>query len=719
MDSNSKKRFNRNFKTRTTYIFFICLLLVLVFAVRLIWLYNSKYRSLASEQRLKTIEIPASRGNIYDRNGKILAESIKISSLYYFPGNISDTDKIKLQSALRDILSLSDDKIEEILNSKERVKVSNKLTPEETKKIKDLKLNCLSISVENSRAYPLESSLSYVLGFVDSDNEGQYGIESKYNDILKGKPGLNLYTGTRDGDIISYDKNEKYSATAGSDISLTIDETINNIVSKASSDAYDKFNPKSISIIVTDVNKNEVLAMENFPRYNSNNPREGRTEEEKNEIGKLEGEEKLNKYYDIWRNISVSNVYEPGSVFKLITSAIAIEENTSNSKSEYYCNGLYKEIPGVTIRCVNWFEPHGKQTLKEALANSCNPSFVQIGQDIGTNKFYEYLKAFGFGQTTGIDIGAEETGLIPNNIEEIKPVRLATMSYGHGISVTPIQMITAANAVVNGGYIITPKLVKEIKSDEEDKTVEKEIKRQVISSDTSDQMKELMVNNVENGVASAVKMANYSIGGKSGTSIKIDDDGAYTSEKTVASFYSVFPMEKPEYSILVVVDEPKGQNSGNSVAGSISREIIKEIIDYQNIDKKVDINKEEEEIKVPNFTGETLKSAIKIAKDNNLRINIENTTMDDSIIITSQSIEEGTKVEEDTVVDLAADDTGKALIKVPNLENYSEYDVKKRLEDVNLKLVNKGDISKGKVLKTNPSAGELVESGSSLELIYE
>ena len=614
--------FHNNFKNKTIIIFIMAILVSFIFSVRIIWLYNSEYKDRAYAQQLKTVEIPAERGNIQDFNGKILAENIKTNALYFFPEYIEDENKVELANSMKNILDLNSDDIDNILNSKKTYKVSNYLKKDQVEKINGLKSNSLVITTENRRYYPGGSALSYILGFVDGDGNGVYGIEKYYNDLLKGKSGINIRSNSKNENSILFKDKESIEAISGKNIKLNIDENINTIVSNVAKEAFDKYEPKSISIIVSEPSTNKIIALENFPRFNSNSPREGRTEEEQDILSNLAKDEKLDKFYEIWRNIAISDVYEPGSVFKLITTAIALEEGTSNEDSTYICKGIYDDIPGVKIKCISWYDPHGVQTLKEALANSCNPSYVQIAKEIGNVKFYNYTKAFGFGTKTGIDLVGEENGIIPKTVNDINITELATMSYGHGISVTPIQMITAANAVVNGGYLIEPRIV-DINNEEN-----KVVKRQVISEETSKKMRDLLENVVNNGNGNRVKAHNYRVGGKSGTTIKIEN-GIYTSEKTITSFYSTFPIDNPKYSVLVVVDEPKGENTGNAVAGSISKNINDEIVKLKNLEDKNYSKIGITQVEVPNLIGESLKNAIKILRANELKGNILNTSLNE------------------------------------------------------------------------------------------
>lgn len=713
---NRKFNFDKKFKNRTIAIFLLSIIMVFIFAGRMIYLYNSKYKTRAAQQRLKVVKIPAQRGKIFDSSGNIIARNVKVNCLYFFPKDLKENSKNKLIQGFSTILGMDSSEIDEVLNSEDIVRVKENLTSEQVKKIRELDENSLSLTVENRRYYPEGSTLSYVLGFTNSDGNGLYGVESYYDNYLRGKYGLNIFSGSRNGSIISFEENKEFKSDIGKDITLNIDQGISALVSNILKEANEKYKPKSISVIVTDPMTNRIIAMENYPRFNSNNPRQGRNKEEKKELESLSEKERLNKYYDIWRNKCISDIYEPGSVYKLVTSAIGLEEGVFDENSNYECKGFYNIASGVTIKCVSWYDPHGKQTMEEALANSCNPSFAQMSEQIGYAKMHQYLKSFGFGELTGIDLVGEQKGLIPDSASSMNIAQLCTMSYGHGISATPIQVITAANAIVNGGYVITPRVLNKVgdKKVEDDKEL---VKRQVISKSTSDRMKQLMINNVENGGANAVKSSQYTVGGKSGTTIKLED-GVYTSEKTIASFYAAFPMEDPKYSVLVVVDEPTGMNSGNAVAGEITKKINDEIAKLKNLNK---VNKETDitDVEVPDFTGETLRNAVNKANAKGIKIEIVNTSDNDGIIIKSQSIDPGTKINHTKVITLVADDSGESTVKVPDLVGKYKNEALSILKDTNLKIIHTGDSKKTRIIKTNPPADDFLRQKDTLELIYE
>ncbi|WP_300408335.1 penicillin-binding transpeptidase domain-containing protein [Lagierella sp.] len=717
MKKRRRTNFNRKFKNRTIGIFLISLIMLFVFAARMIYLYNSIYKTKAAEQRTRILKIPAKRGQILDSSGNVLAKNVKVNCLYYFPQDLKEDSRNKIINGFSTILDMSGEEIDKVLASKKTVRVKENLTSKQVKEIRDLGENSLSLTVENRRYYPEGTSLSYVLGFTNSDGEGLYGVENFYDNFLKGKYGLNIFAGSRNGSLISFEDNREVKSHEGKNITLNIEQSISGIIGNILRDAQEKYSPKSISVIVTNPMTNKVIAMENSPRFDSNNPRKGRTEEEQKELDGLKDKEKLNKLYDIWRNRCISDIYEPGSVYKLITAAVGLEEGVFTERDTYECKGYYNITKGVTIKCYRWYDPHGIQTMEEALANSCNPSFAQMAEQIGYAKMHQYLKAFGFGDLTGIDLIGEQKGLIPSSASSMNIAQLVTMSYGHGIAATPIQVITACNALINGGYLITPTIANKIDG-KELHPKEELVKRQVISQKTSERMKALMVNNVENGGANAVKSPYYSVGGKSGTTIKLEN-GVYTSEKTVASFYSAFPMEKPEFSVLVVVDEPKGMNSGNAVAGDIAKRVNDEIAKLKNINKGSSTESELTDIDVPNFVGETLRNAVNIANSKGIKIEIINTSDSDGIIIKGQSVDAGAKINKNKVISLIADDSGEAAVKIPELVGKYKNEALSILKDTNLKITHTGDSEKSRIIKTNPPVNDFIRQGDTLELIYE
>ena len=725
---NKKRNSNdRITKNRVAVLFILCLLLGFVFFIRLFQLQiagGDVYRKEAQIQKTKTINIPASRGAIYDRNHNILAQNVKMNTVYVTPQSIKEEDKTKIAESLGSIINLDSSAIIEKMEDTKPVKLATGLTIDQVqaiyKLIEENNYKSISINSETNRFYPNGRMGSYLLGFTDLENKGVYGVENTFDKDLRGTPGKNILYGR----AVPKDQGNLFEPTAGKELSLTIDYKIQSIINKYGEETMKKYNPKKMSVIVMKPKTGEVLGMENFPKYDPNNPRVGRTEEEKKLIEEMDPEERTNYYYDIWRSFSINDTYEPGSVFKAITAAVALEEKTTKEDSKYVCEGFITDIPGVKIRCHRWYDPHGEQTLSEALNNSCNPAFVQIIREIGKEKFFKYLSGFGFGEKTGIKLPGEEKGLIPKNVDSIGEAELATLSYGHGLSATPIQMITAMNAVVNGGYIIQPKLVlsEEEKNEEEVKIEDNKnivVKRQVISEETSAKMNELLYSVINEGTGSTVSIPGYKIGGKSGTSIKLED-GQYKDNKTDASFFISYPVDNPKYTILVVVDEPQGDNGGNTVAGPVAKNILEDIIRENKY--PADYNQDEEiaaqNISVPDVTGMTLKNATRTLRDQGLQSLIYNSSTDINMIIQQQSPQAYTKVSAGTAVELVADPSGLALIKIPDLVNDNmDYGIA-QLKELGIEYQLSGD-TEGKIIKTEPEAGTLIEPGSKIKIIIK
>lgn len=505
-------------------------------------------------------------------------------------------------------------------------------------------------------------------------------------------------------------KKETVEADQGNDVVLTIDERIQEFVSKFGEENYNKYKPKKLSIIVMDPNNGDVLALDNYPKYDPNFPRKSLDEKEQKLFESLSDEAVTEKYYDMWRSFAVNDVYEPGSVFKFITASAAYEEKTANDSINYRCDGEV-EVDDTILRCYRYYDPHGDQNFVEAMDHSCNPAFIKIAQDLGKEKMYEYIKKFGFGKKTGIDLPAEEEGIIPKSLDEISNVRLATLSYGHGIAVTPIQMITAINAVVNGGNLYKPRIVKEIEDSDTNNVFvnNSQVVRRVISKETSKKMREMMKSGVEHGTADGAKISGYDVGGKTGTSVKFVD-GAYQMETTVASFLGVFPSENPKYTILAVIDEPKGASSGNVVAASCVKNIIKSIIDLEGILPDSSAETDSEEVEVPDIVGLKVLDAVNLLIENGLEHSITSFEVDSDDLVLSQAPAKGEKIRKGSIVDIMTENNLIGKVEVPDILNLKFKDARSILDSMHLSYdEHKGD---SVISYQKPSAGFYVEEGS-------
>lgn len=667
----------KKLSNRLTFFYVLAILLSLGLLGRIVYIqkYNDDYKTLADEQRKNIKEVNPPRGNIYDSQGNALAETVKSNSLYLYPYYVND--ELRLVEFLEKSLGLDNKEIQRAIKSEDKFRLKEKLNGDEIDKINTANLAGLKIETDSERSYPNEDYAAHVLGFIDGEGHGLYGLEAYYDEVLFGEPGLNIESKSATGGSIPYEKPEKQEAFKGSDLVLTINPTIQGLVDKYGKETYEEFRPKKLAVIVMDPNNGNILAMENFPNYDPNEPRKSVQEEYKNE--KLSDEELTNHLFERWRSFATNDVYEPGSIFKCVTAAAAYEEKLATDNTVFPCDGIMEEVEGMPVYCHVYPEGHGNQNIEEAMANSCNPAFTQMGFALGSEKMYEYINTFGFNEPTKIDLPGEIAGMIPETVDDLTKARLATTSFGHGIALTPIQVATAISAIVNGGTLYQPKIVAKLIDGKTGKeTSVKDIKvREVISENTSNRMKELMVYGVDHGTANGAQIPGFAIAGKTGTSEKFVD-GAYNPDITVASFVGVYPVDKPEYVILTVADEPEGATSGNVVTAPLVKNIIEGLIEMrseiatreiysdtpqENTANEVEVATEETEyteeitdepkqLEVPDVTGYSVDLGIIILNEYGFFANISSDAYDEDSIIILQEPMGGEYVPEGSTIDL-------------------------------------------------------------------
>lgn len=570
------------------------------------------YRSKANNQQLDSFTITANRGTIYDSKGKILAQSSTVWDVIINPGDIEQFDKDKKEQickSLADICEVDYNKLMEVCSKTNmryytvKAKV-NKETKDAISRLRiDNKLATYSVyTVENSkREYPNESLASSVIGFVNYDGDGVLGVEAYYNEYLQGVDGKIVTARDANGKAMPYDYETRYEAQNGNSLYLTIDEVLQYSLEKNLELALTQHKVQNRACgIIMNAKTGAILAMATAPNFNLNNPGElsdyfkaqydeyetelrEKSEESEEEIEKklkTKREELCNRQ---WNNKAISELYIPGSVFKVITAASALEEQllTPDTVVANCVGGT--TVAGVPIRCWNW-GGHGTMTLQGALIKSCNPSFIAIGNLLGARNFSNYLEAFGITEKTGIDLPGEASSLYVS-YDRMGPVELASSAFGQTNKITPLQMITAYAAAVNGGYLVTPHVVDKIVDSTGNviKTNTTEVKRQVISEETSAQMRVMLENVVENNGGSNAYIQGFSIGGKSGTSEKLDE---YTSAnmRYVGSMCCFTPANDPEIIMLVMVDEPfNGKYYGSAVAAPVISAVFSECLENVGI----------------------------------------------------------------------------------------------------------------------------------------
>ncbi len=640
---------NRN---RLLIFFLIITLLVIALTGRLVFIqvyWSEELTALARDQQNKNIVEKARRGDIIDRNGDKMAFSVKTFSVWVNASTIKKVDETA--TLIAETLDIAANPLIQAINNATttHVKIVSDLTKSEADLLRSKGIRGITIAEETKRIYPYGSLASHVLGNVNVDDDGFLGLELYYNAFLKGTPGEYYITTDVHGRQLAYGEEEITAAVNGSTVQLTIDDTIQYFVEQRLQEAMIEFEAKQISVVIMDPYTGEILSMASKPDFNLNSPRDPGESMEQELWNDMTLDERMNYLNQMWRNPVISNTYEPGSTFKAITSAIAIEEKVATVDTETVCNGIHY-VNGVPLRCWNYPRSHGHQTFIQAFANSCNPSYIQIGSKIGADTFYEYMEAFGLMDKTGIDLPAESSSItVP--LSRVGPIELATLSYGHGLNVTMLQMVTAVSALVNGGELMTPYLVKGIYDASGEAIVETQpsVVRRVISQATSETMKDMLRYAATSG-GRRVFIDGIDIGGKSGTSTKFVD-GAYQDDKVVSSYVAVVPLEKPQFVILVTVDEPKDETLGSIVASPIAKAIIQDILRYWNI---VPDSAEGEKIVVPDVKHILLGEAVELLEKVGLKYATEpiGITSDEAIVL-DQFPKAGVQVTKETIIILS------------------------------------------------------------------
>ena len=585
---------NLDAKKRIVFIFFIVVIVCIVLCIKVAiiqFIEGNEWKEKSENQQYASRSITAGRGTIYDTSGEIvLAQSSSVETISVNPLNISEENKEKVAKALSDIFELDYEKVLKKVKKESSIETIIKRVDKE--KADELRIwmqnnnlySGINIDEDTKRYYPYSTLASHIIGFVGSDNQGLDGIEAKYDEVLVGKNGNISKMLDGKGNLLE-DKSEVYEESIkGNDLILTIDMNIQAIAEKYLEEAcIENVCTDGGNVIIMNPKNGDILAMATYPYYDLNNPYEPTSEEVKNMWSELDSNQKSTYLQGIWRNKAIADTYEPGSTFKLVTTSAALEENIAepDKKAVFSCTGSI-EIAGTRIRCWRYYRPHGMQSLREALMNSCNPVFIGLGQKIGVSKYYEYLNKFGFLEKTGIDLIGEASSIFLKE-DKVGPVELATISFGQRFEVTPIQMITMVSTIANKGRYVKPRVVKAIINSEtgEKQEIEPEYKNQVISEETSQEVLSMMTSVVSEGTGKNARVQGYNIGGKTGTS----EDGVNTG-KYVTSCIGVAPTDNPEIWILVTLYNPTGESGhqGGTVAAPVAGKILNEVIDYLEIE---------------------------------------------------------------------------------------------------------------------------------------
>lgn len=630
--------FTKKNDERIKWIFLIVVLLFLIIFFKIVYVQVFSYdklSTLSDDLWSRELPISASRGKILDRKGVVLADNITITSLIIIPNQVKDAEKVA--KVLSEVLGTSYENMYAHVTKKtsiERVHPEGRnLSFEIADKINSYSFDGVYLVKESKRYYPNKNMLSHVLGYTGVDNQGLSGIELLYDEYLTGEDGAIKYYSDAKGNKL--DMAEVYrEPESGLDVMLTVDYDIQVSVERELDNIVKSFSPDHVLAVAMDPNTGEILAMSSRPDFDPNNY-------------KKYNSETLNRNLPIWMT------YEPGSTFKIITTASAVEEGVVNLKKDTFYDSGSVTVSGAKLRC--WKAGgHGHQTMLEVFENSCNPGFVKMGFSLGKEKLFRYLDLFGFGDKTGIDLNGEGKGII-FDVGDVKDLELATTSFGQGVSVTPIQQITAVSSIVNGGNLYKPYIMKSILDSKTNNVYlenKKEFVRKTISKNTSNIMRMALESVVAKGGGKVTYIDGYRVGGKTGTAQKVEN-GRYLENNYIMSFMAVLPSNDPEVVLYLAIDNPKKTALLSSYTTTpFVRKILLDIINIMNIEKQPNQKEKDYEwmdkkyYDVPNVVGMTKKEAKKYLS------NFEITFVGDGDIVLEQTPEAGTRYYETGTIKL-------------------------------------------------------------------
>lgn len=702
----------------------------------------------ALDQSLRSTTLSAMRGTIYDATGKVLAQSASVWTVVLEPASFADYDdpegtRQKVASGLAAILDMDEEEVYEktqgssyFVYLKRRVETSVRDEINEFLEAEGISSGVRLIE-DYKRYYPYGTVASTVLGFTGTDGQGLEGLELQYDTQLRGTAGRLISSRNALGTDMPFEYEQYVEAQDGNNLVLTIDETVQSILEKYLAEGVDQFNVKNGAVaIMMDVNTGAILGLATTPTYDPNDPFTIYDEDLQAQIDALSGEEQDQAFNDAqlkqWRNKAVSDTYYPGSVFKMCTYAMGLEEGVVTEQTTYTCTG--------SVLVDGWDDPihcwrhsgHGLETFRDGLCNSCNPYTIYIGQLLGGETFAKYREAFGFTESTGIDLPGEAVTLYHSAIELINtPSNLAVESFGQNFSITPLHMITAAAAIANGGYLVTPHVVDRVVDQDGNivQTADTSYRRQVISEETSAAIADILQQNVESGSATGGYVAGYRICGKTGTSEKVDkwNEDRTQDMEYIASYCGFAPAEDPQYALLVFFDEPDddtngGYNGGNAVAGPYFAKMMEEILPYLGVEAQY--NEEEYanlDTVAPTVTGLTLEEAYAKLEEAGLTYSVIGDESDSSITVTAQVPEAGGAVPKDGQVVLYTNgyDEASTYVTVPSFLGYDVTNASYLASINGLQIsVSGSSSSTATVTAQSVAEGEQVQQGTVITLTF-
>lgn len=740
--NNSKKRAEKGPAQRLRQRTAILILLILVLGfgaavLRLTYLttiQSSELQESAVDLQLADTTVSAKRGTIYDANGNVLAESASVWQVVMSPVNFkNDKQRQAAAKGLSEIFDLEyNDVLDDTKQQSHYVVVKRRIESDEREKVLELidtlkkDYSCsgvIQLLDDYKRYYPKNSLASSVIGFTGSDDQGLEGIEYEYDSYLSGTPGRIITAQNARGTDMPFRYEQNVESEDGNNVYLTIDETIQSICEKYMQKGVEDNNVLNKGVcIAMDVNTGAILAMVTTDGYDLNNPYELSAKDKKkikSTPKKKQAEAESAALSNMWRNKAVADTYMPGSVFKMCVASAALEENLVNEKTSFTCTGSIS-VEGETIHCSN-ISGHGTQNFVEVISNSCNPAFIQIGQMLGAGKFRQYYQGFGFSDKTGIDLPGEAEDSFWKE-GKMGGVDLAVASFGQNFTITPIQMITACAAVSNGGYVVQPHVVSKITDSKGNviKTVDKKIKRQVISDDTSKKMNEYLEYNTERQGAAAGYISGYKVAGKTGTTEKrgVTKFESSFSEDYISSFCGYAPADDPQIAMLVFFDTPDGDAYyGSQVSSPVFINIMSEVLPY--LDVKTSYTDEElgyVDASAGDYTGVSVDEAKTAVEDDGFTATVKGngSTVISQIPTVSSGLQKG-----GSIVLYTDSDSQSETVSVPSLIGLSPDEVNDVASAYGLNVSFSGaTTSSGTSSSQNIEAGTSVSPGTVITVSF-
>ena len=668
-----KKKYKKNkksigYKSRLYIVSAIVFCLLGFLVLRLAWVMIVSGRSLeakANSEWQKEVSVTAQRGDILDRNGSVLVSSANVYRIDFDLDTVRNHIKEKnltmddIAVQISDVTGVEVDKVLKALNRKNSdgsdasyAPLIRGVTKAVADSADDLDIYGLIVSRDVKRYYPNENFLASALGGINSEGTGLTGIELQYDEYLAGIAGMKIGAYDSRGNRLPFDTYKFTPAIDGSDIVTTIDENLQYIAEKIAEKGLDQHNAKGVHVLIMDPNNGEILAMVNKPDYDPNDPFSG--------YESFDGETDNDKIQNMWRNWLVSDTFEPGSTFKTITMIAALEEGLVSDNNIFTCNGSVK-FGNTTVHC--WkHEGHGTQTLAEVLKNSCNVGMMEIGEKLGIDNLNEYIYKLGFGKTTGIDLPGEASGIVKTS-DTVSAIDLATISFGQTNTVTALQLMAAFNSIANGGDLIQPHIVKEISHEDEsgnrviDETIKPTIKKDLLSDENTALLRSYLERTVTKDGPDGSFIQGYNVGGKTGTAQKVDPTtGTYSSDKYISSMVALAPVENPQITVFIAVDEPSnGLYYGGEVAAPLMKELFEEVFKYMDSPLAKERFSIYKNVIIPDVRGKSIEEAKKMLKENGLEAEVKG----NGKTIVSMESYPGATVKEGTTISITAKDSGQ------------------------------------------------------------